>query len=85
MWGRVSNFTPFLQSHEISRLNLSRNRLTSIPDSMGDLKRLKVLDLSHNQLEVFPEMLGRGQLLSHLNLSHNMIDGEHYTLINYVF
>ena len=61
---------------EMTSLNLSRNRLVSVPESIGKMGRLKNLNLSHNQLETFPTMLGEEQLLSILDLSFNMIEGD---------
>jgi len=72
---RIGNFPDMIQD-ELTNLNLSRNRLTSLPLSVGDMIRLKKLNLSHNQLEEFPPMLGHGQLLSNLDVSFNMIEGD---------
>ncbi|TRY82344.1 hypothetical protein DNTS_000066 [Danionella cerebrum] len=57
----------------LQSLILCRNKLTSVPSSIGDLKALKVLDLSVNQLEVLPEEICFLSELNTLNLSCNSL------------
>ncbi len=60
-------------SGRISKLNLSGNQLTQIPDSLKKLTKLSELDLSNNQLQTIPEaILGLTDLVK-LNLTHNAI------------
>ncbi|CAL5382460.1 unnamed protein product [Camellia sinensis] len=39
-------------------LNMSRYRITEVPNSVGDLKHLRYLSLSHTSIEELPESLG---------------------------
>ena len=43
---------------EISRLNLSGNRIESLPKEIGDLDSLVALDISHNQITEIPNEVG---------------------------
>ncbi len=42
----------------LSKLDLSHNRLTVLPEELGDLKRLVELKLCHNSLEEIPSCFG---------------------------
>jgi len=57
----------------VSRLDLSGNQLTSLPESIGQLTDLTYLDLSGNQLTSLPESIGRLTNLTHLDLSGNQL------------
>ncbi|NEO88189.1 MAG: hypothetical protein F6J87_28620 [Spirulina sp. SIO3F2] len=48
-------------------------RLTELPESLGQLTQLQTLDLSGNQLEELPESLGQLTQFQTLNLSHNQL------------
>nr|AMM43011.1 LRR-RLK [Vernicia montana] len=59
-------------------LDLSNNQLSGeIPDTLGDLKNLKVLNISHNKLSGrIPTSLGDMNNLESLDLSYNGLSGE---------
>ena len=52
-------------------LDLSRNRLKELPDSLWMLARVKRLNLSKNQIETLPPSLGRMEHLEELVISQN--------------
>jgi Leucine-rich repeat (LRR) protein len=54
-------------------LNLSHNRLVSLPNCIENLSSLTVLDLSYNQLSELPAALGNLRTLLTLRLSHNQL------------
>jgi len=54
-------------------LDLSRNRLKELPDSLWALGRVKRLNLSKNQIEQLPPSLGRMNHLEELVISQNEI------------
>lgn len=43
--------------HQLEGLNLSGNKLISLPDSIGQLQRLRYLDLSNNKLHTLPKSI----------------------------
>ena len=43
--------------HYLEGLNLSGNKLISLPESIGQLQRLQFLDLSNNQLQTLPNTI----------------------------
>jgi len=58
----------------LRRLRMSGNRLTRIPQALGELQQLKVLDLSRNRIALDPvqyRTLQRCAQLEYLNLGHN--------------
>ncbi|KAH7884337.1 hypothetical protein F5I97DRAFT_1440989 [Phlebopus sp. FC_14] len=63
--------------HEISlfgslkTVDLHQNKITSLPDTFGDLTALTTLDLSHNSLTLLPANVFALPTLTNLNLSHN--------------
>ena len=48
-------------------------RLTELPESLGQLTQLQRLDLSRNQLTELPQWLGRLTQLQELDVSHNQL------------
>ncbi|KAK2898497.1 hypothetical protein QQF64_032276 [Cirrhinus molitorella] len=58
---------------QLQSLILCRNKITSVPKGIGDLKAIKVLDLSVNQLEALPEEICALSELNTLNVSCNSI------------
>lgn len=54
-------------------LDLSRNRLRSLPDDFDRLQKLKILFISQNEFEIFPSVLGRCSQLSMVGFKANRI------------
>jgi hypothetical protein len=54
-------------------LTISSNALTSLPESVGNLRRLTKLDASNNKLEYLPNEIGKLVLLDDLNLNNNCL------------
>ncbi|CAH8563776.1 unnamed protein product [Dicrocoelium dendriticum] len=57
----------------LSLLNLSGNRLLSIPNEISNLRCLKVLDLSTNNISIMPEGIFKLKMLQSLDISENGI------------
>jgi hypothetical protein len=57
----------------LAKLRLSKNQLTAIPESLGNLVALTFLDLFNNQLMAVPESLGNLAALTELNLFTNQL------------
>jgi Leucine-rich repeat (LRR) protein len=58
----------------IESLNLSKNKIKTVPDEIDQYQELCVLDLSDNALEALPVNLGKLPKLSRLNISGNPIN-----------
>lgn len=56
---------------KLTHLNLGANRLTALPDWLGDLTGLTHLDLFANQIADFPDSMGNLRALTYLNLCGN--------------
>jgi len=56
-----------------TKLDLSHNQLTALPESLGQLTHLQSLDLSSNQLMALPEWLGQLTQLQSLDISDNQL------------
>merc|ERR1711892_144836 len=57
----------------LRNLDLSNNKIGSLPHNIGAFKMLKNLTMSKNKLTSIPEDLGKLSKLENLNLSFNMI------------
>ncbi|GFT84683.1 uncharacterized protein NPIL_514771 [Nephila pilipes] len=57
----------------ISELNLSNNRLSTLPEELKDLKELLRLDLSHNDFMILPKVAFKIPHLVFLSLKQNFI------------
>ena len=57
----------------MTRLNLSGNRLTVLPASIGSLKHLQRLDVSNNDLRELPSIISELQALRTLEIGGNPI------------
>ncbi|PZC86982.1 leucine-rich repeat-containing protein 57 [Helicoverpa armigera] len=60
-------------SEILRNLDLSKNRLTSLPDDISKFKLLKQLNLDTNRIETIPESLGSMKKLELFNVSNNLI------------
>lgn len=56
-----------------TKLDLSRMKLTDLPESLGQLSQLQELNLANNQLTALPEWLAQLMQLQTLDLSHNQL------------
>jgi CRP-like cAMP-binding protein len=61
------------QFDSLKTLNLSSNRLVSLPDSLCDIASLADLNVSTNLLRTLPERIGNLQRLRALDVSHNQL------------
>ena len=57
----------------MTRFQLHKNKLSSLPNTFPDLASLTVLDLSYNALTTLPENIFALPELTTLNLSHNLL------------
>ncbi len=55
----------------LTELDLSKNRLSKLPDEIGNLTLLKKLVLESNKLRTVPSKIGNLTQLTHLNLTDN--------------
>ncbi|KAJ0181089.1 hypothetical protein K1T71_003174 [Dendrolimus kikuchii] len=63
----------FNLSDKLRNLDLSKNKISVLPDEICKLKTLKQLNLETNKLEVLPNSLVNVKKLEMLNVSNNMI------------
>ncbi len=62
------------------KLDLSKNRLHSLPDNIGNLQRLQYLDLYSNQLTSLPVGLGYMKNLKWLDVKDNPLEERLQTI-----
>ena len=60
----------------LQTLNLSRNKLDTIPESIGDLKSLQILNLNSNELTKLPNSIWKLHKLNYIKLFFNPWDEE---------
>ena len=61
------------QLSNLKQLDLTRNELTSLPESISQLRGLERLSLSFNELESLPFSISQLQNLTHLDLFFNQL------------
>ena len=59
----------------IEELILNDNRITTVPDEIANLQKLRIIDVSQNQISRFPIGLTRLGQIQSLDMSSNDIDG----------
>ena len=57
----------------VKTLDLGKNQLTRLPESIGQLKSLEFLHLNNNQLAALPESIGQLAFLRYLYLDNNQL------------
>ncbi|XP_072096318.1 volume-regulated anion channel subunit LRRC8D-like [Mobula birostris] len=70
---QVDELGAFRQLPRLSSLNLSNNKITSLPDSFLFIGNLEQFNASDNQIETLPNSLFAIQKLHHLYLSNNRL------------
>ena len=68
------NVVYYLQVEKnLRNLDLSRNKINSLPSSIGNFKVMKTLSLSKNKISALPDDMGKMTRLENLNLSFNLL------------
>src|SRR3989338_6152271 len=67
----IFNTDPFIK--RLTKLDISHNRLTSLPSEIGRLQALQLLGVSNNQLTSLPAEIGGLQALQGLGVSNNRL------------
>ncbi|TFF88805.1 MAG: hypothetical protein EU548_08395, partial [Promethearchaeota archaeon] len=70
----ISEVEGLFELESLEKLNLARNNLTSLSESIGRLTSLKELNLRENKFTVLPNSLSKLSSLRHLNLSRNKLE-----------
>jgi len=72
---KLEKFPPDLVKvvNNLRNLDLSGNRIKTLPENIGAFKVLKTLTMSKNQLETIPKDLGKLVKLENLNLASNLL------------
>jgi Leucine-rich repeat (LRR) protein len=70
------------ENGHVTGLGLNGEKLTSLPDSIGQLRSLQHLYLHNNQLSSLPDTIGNLKLLKQLNLSSNTLTSLPNTIGN---
>jgi Leucine-rich repeat (LRR) protein len=68
-----SDIITFVLDSQGSHLNLWKNRLGRVPDSVCEQTELETLVLADNELSEVPEQIGRLKSLRMLDLGHNAL------------
>jgi Leucine-rich repeat (LRR) protein len=61
------------ECEQLVEFHASGNMLTSLPESIGELRFLEVLDLKDNRINMFPDKFGCLERLLKLNLDGNCL------------
>ncbi|KAJ1773819.1 cysteinyl-tRNA synthetase [Coemansia sp. RSA 1843] len=64
---------PLNKLTQLCTLMLRNNRLVDLPDSLAELKSLRVLNVSNNDLPLFPPVIAKIAALEELDISFNRI------------
>ncbi len=67
---------------QLEILDLSRNKLSKVPDEIGNMKALRVLSLLNNYIETIPYCLGTLDTLRILKLAGNPLSPELMRIVN---
>lgn len=66
--------TDFTSLIQLTKIDLSKNKIRSIADDFGNLINLRHLDLYNNQIERLPLSFGRLKKLKYLDLKNNPLN-----------
>ncbi len=71
-WTEI-NSTIYSYHENVINLDLSFNRLQSLPEEISSLRRLKFLNCENNEIETLPQSLGKLRALRKVKFSRNKI------------
>jgi len=71
----LEKFPPDMSKVEknLRNLDLSNNKINSLPSNIGHFKVMKTLSISKNKISALPEDMGKMTKLENLNLSFNLL------------
>ena len=72
-WMYLNGYTVSCHNNHVTNLTMSATHLTSLPESIGQMKMLSHLSLEPSQLTSLPESIGQLEMLSHLNLESSQL------------